>query len=84
MIIKTITSSTPTYKPLHKDTTHVEVFTPYTTDLAKLHAALKQGNYMEWTPRRIKHGFRFGNGSVSDLQRYAKQNKANFTLMIVQ
>ena len=34
-----------------------------------------QGDYLEWTPERIKRAFNFGNGTEKDLERYIRLNK---------
>ncbi len=33
------------------------------------------GDFLDWTPARIKHAFNFGNGTEKDLRRYMKDNK---------
>lgn len=37
--------------------------------------AYRQGDYLEWTPERIKRAFNFGNGTEKDLKRYIHLNK---------
>ena len=44
----------------------------YNGDIIK---AYQQGDYLEWTPERIKRVFNFGNGTEKDLERYIRLNK---------
>ena len=44
----------------------------YNGDIIK---AYQQGDYLEWTPERIKSAFNFGNGTEKDLERYIRLNK---------
>ena len=37
--------------------------------------AYQRGDYLEWTPERIKRAFNFGNGTEKDLERYIRLNK---------
>ena len=41
----------------------------YNGDIIK---AYQQGDYLEWTPERIKRAFNFGNGTEKHLDRYIK------------
>lgn len=38
--------------------------------------AIHDGSYMPWDERRIKSGFSFGNGTIDDLKKFCKDNKA--------
>ena len=44
----------------------------YNGDITK---AYQRGDYLEWTPERIKRAFNFGNGTEKDLERYIRLNK---------
>ena len=44
----------------------------YNGDITK---AYQQGDYLEWTPERIKRAFNFGNGTEKDLEKYIRLNK---------
>ena len=44
----------------------------YNGDIIK---AYQQGDYLEWTPERIKRTSNFGNGTEKDLERYIRLNK---------
>ena len=44
----------------------------YNGDIIK---AYQRGDYLEWTPERIKRAFNFGNGTEKDLERYIHLNK---------
>ena len=34
----------------------------------------KKGLWAEWTPKRIKGAFQFGDGTIDDLKRFARDN----------
>ena len=44
----------------------------YNGDIIK---AYQRGDYLEWTPEKIKRAFNFGNGTEKDLERYIRLNK---------
>ena len=33
------------------------------------------GDFLEWTPEKIKSAFNFNNGTIKDLKRYMRDNK---------
>jgi hypothetical protein len=36
---------------------------------------MKAGDYLDWTPERIKRAFAFGNGTITDLHKYINNNR---------
>ena len=36
---------------------------------------IKAGDYLDWTPDRIKKAFAFGRGTTADLQKYISNNR---------
>ena len=38
-------------------------------------AMVKAGDYLAWTPERIRSAFNFGSGTEKDLRRYIRDNK---------
>lgn len=41
----------------------------------------QKGLFNEWTPERIKGAFNFGAGTMEDLKRHAKNNRAFCTIV---
>lgn len=59
--------------PLRPDTTHLEIL----TTTGKVRDAVRAGDFLEWYPDRVKQAFEFGRGTMTDLRRHIKLNRAH-------
>lgn len=47
-------------------------------------ASLANGFFMVWTEKNVKNAFSFGNGTMKDFNRFAKDNAGNTTCIDMQ